>query len=728
MRRSREELRAGFCALKSLFTPTRLLSCLTMSSSSPSVFDYSEEPPTSTAASSPPPVDGDFKMENEEDADSKAFFTNDNLETEDIEKRYQRLENVLEKSALYAKLLGEEMEKQRALRRDSTYYVSSSSKNTKKERKGRGKRRVENAQGMSSKQSPLITGAQLKDYQLEGVQWMTMLHSNGIAGILADEMGLGKTLQTIAFTAHLRDINFTQPILIVCPLSVLHNWVEEYDKFAPTIPVCMYHGAPEYREELRRTIMRPPPPEVKDKKHNKASSQPSSRGKPQRGRGRGRGRGRASRGQTAKTKQSKSSAGEDLEEEDSDNEELIAFSKEFPIVVTTYEIIIRDRAHLAQYEWGYIVVDEGHRLKNLDCKLMQEIKKYPAASRMILTGTPLHNNLSELWALLNFILPDIFNDLNSFQQWFNLPTMQNSLELSQMSKVIDMLHGILKPFLLRRLKVDVESSLPPKKEYVLYAPLSVSQREAYDEVLNGSLRRYLLKGAIAGSSESREGETGSPVDVDEEKKDDAVEQQEDTPRSRSRRRRGTKEEVDLVKLGEAHRQKAARQKINNMKLQNTVMQLRKVCSHPFLFDWPLDPDTHQPILNEDLVAASGKMMVLDRLLTELFRRKHKVLLFSQFTTMLDIIEDWAKELKGWNICRIDGSTGPLERREQMNEFQNGGDSPDAPCLFLLSTRAGGLGINLTAADTVIFYDQDWNPQMDAQAQDRAIELDKQDQF
>ena len=163
-----------------------------------------------------------------------------------------------------------------------------------------------------------------------------------------------------------------------------------------------------------------------------------------------------------------------------------------------------------------------------------------------------------------------------------------------------------------------------------------------------------------------------------------------------------------------------------MKLQNTVMQLRKVCSHPFLFDWPIDPNTRYPVLGEELVNASGKMMVLDRLLRELFKRGHKVLLFSQFTTMLDIIEvnifydllnfpadplhlfqEWAVDYMGWKICRIDGSTAPLDRREEMNRFQNGGDDPDAPRLFLLSTRAGGLGINLVAADTVIFYDQDW---------------------
>ena len=168
-------------------------------------------------------------------------------------------------------------------------------------------------------------------------------------------------------------------------------------------------------------------------------------------------------------------------------------------------------------------------------------------------------------------------------------------------------------------------------------------------------------------------------------------------------------------------------RVNNLRLQHTLTQLRKVCCHPFLFDWPLDPETQQPTLDEDLVNASGKMMVLDRLLGELSKRGHKVLLFSQFTRVLDIIEvsillgkirggsnclclvwqDWACEEKGWKICRLDGTMSSEERREQIGMFQNGGDSPDAPFLFLLSTRAGGLGINLTAADTVIFYDQDW---------------------
>ncbi|KAG6893095.1 hypothetical protein C0992_011288 [Termitomyces sp. T32_za158] len=343
----------------------------------------------------------------------------------------------------------------------------------------------------------------------------------------------------------------------------------------------------------------------------------------------------------------------------------------FPVVVTTYEMIIKDRAHLEHYNWGYIVVDEGHRLKNLDCKLMKEIKKYKSAGRMILTGTPLHNNLAELWSLLNFILPDIFNDVDSFQEWFNIPSMQQSLGSERSSQIISALHALLKPFLLRRLKVDVEVNLPPKKEYVLYAPLSVQQREAYDRVLAGTLRSYLL-GKNPAQTEEQSVDTGPrrlrseggklarkryDVDGDDDEYFDMVENGEVDERGiRVKERRPDQDELE--RLSREHQYKTTGmsclfyfalecsdiqayglvKQVNNMKLQNAVMQLRKVCSHPFLFDWPLDPTTQQLVMNDDLVNASGKMMVLDRLLRELFKRKHKVLLFSQFTTMLDIIE------------------------------------------------------------------------------------------
>ncbi|KAF8226545.1 hypothetical protein L208DRAFT_1406866 [Tricholoma matsutake] len=749
-------------------------------SSSPPPF-YMSSTAASTAPTSPTPCD---TSDGDDDINLSAKALS--IEEEEEEKRFSRLQFVLDKSAIYSKILrarmDEDKQKQKLLA-EARANASTKAKgkvvpksNTRFQRgRGRKRTRVESddscdEEGHSKRmkkgdgealcvgddddepsvfhQPALITGAQLKPYQLEGLQWMVSLDTNGISGILADEMGLGKTLQTIAFCAYLRESKNFRPFLIVCPLSVLHNWVDEFSKFAPTIPVCMYHGSPAERAELRRTVMAPPskgdpkperPPTVKRKSRPPAKSKSKANLKPQLSSMPSRRSGRFK-------KAVEDDPVEEVEEHEPENEmeldvedaakkpeedEEEAMSS-FPVVITTYEMIIKDRVHLSNYNWGYIVVDEGHRLKNLNCKLIQEIKKYSSAGRMILTGTPLHNNLAELWSLLNFILPDIFDDVDAFQEWFNLPTMQSSIGSERSSQLIGSLHAILKPFLLRRLKVDVEHNLPPKKEYVLYAPLSVQQREAYNQVVDGTLRSYLLrKGNDTPDVEEveanmkaedigkrrlrKKGRKNYAVDGDDDAYFDMLENGEVDER-------GVKEKEQksaIDRLGREHQLKSTLKQVNNMKLQNTVMQLRKVCSHPFLFDWPLDPATHQPVLNDDLVNVSGKMMVLDRLLRELFHRKHKVLLFSQFTTMLDIIEDWACEFMGWKICRIDGSTPPLERREQMNKFQNGGDRPGSPHLFLLSTRAGGLGINLTAADTVIFYDQDWNPQMDAQAQDRA---------
>ena len=146
-----------------------------------------------------------------------------------------------------------------------------------------------------------------------------------------------------------------------------------------------------------------------------------------------------------------------------------------------------------------------------------------------------------------------------------------------------------------------------------------------------------------------------------------------------------------------------------------IMQLRKAANHPYLFDWPVVEGSDIYLVDEDIVNVSGKMMILERLLPPLFAENHKVLIFSQFTTMLDIIEDWAIYLHNWQCCRIDGGVGQADRQQQIKLF----NSDENVKLFLLSTRAGGLGINLTAADTVVIYDSDWNPQQDLQAQDRA---------
>ncbi|KAJ6577684.1 SNF2 family N-terminal domain-containing protein [Mycena capillaripes] len=834
-------------------------------------------------------LDAEDVMDAEEDAVAEGELSDTQL---------SRLERVLERSALYSSILKQQMDDAReryaaeraaanaTAKKSATKSAKmspSKQRPTKRRRRGRAivdeeeeeeeEEEVTNddAQGKTGEtgdteaafpQPALVTGARLKDYQLEGLQWMVGLNQQGISGILADEMGLGKTLQTIAFAAHLRATG-TRPFLVVCPLSVLHNWMEEFKKFAPGIPVLMYHGTPAERAEMRRTVLTlpegwppaaskttsasapgpaakgkkgkatvskskttsatkgkgkaaapakstnakasgskaPPPPSPAKTKAKPAAvpasparrsartaaaatAPPSSLSTASRGRGRGRGgrgggregRGGGAAGVRAGVKRKRvdvDESDEDAEEEE-DTEDIReedegendepptkpltkaeraakaleeahdAHFGAFPVVITTYDLIIRDRPVLSGIPWGYIVVDEGHRLKNMNCALMREVKRYSSAGRMVLTGTPLHNNLAELWSLLNFILPDIFDDVDAFQEWFSLPRMSALLPSARMGTFITKLHTILKPFLLRRMKADVLGSLlPPKKSYVLYARLSARQREAYEAVLGGGIRAWVAGGAGARASVSAlasNAASTSKYAADESGDGPSISKIEDdegrTLRARRRRRKGEdvardaeEEEEERRRAAEVFAMKGAAKHVNNMKLQNTVMQLRKVCSHPFLFARP-DDDTwslgRTPLTPEllaareaELLGASGKMLLLDRLLGELFRRGHKVLLFSQFTTMLDIIEDWAVDMKGWAICRIDGTTPPLERRDQMNFFQNAGDAPDAPRLFLLSTRSGGLGVNLTAADTVIFYDQDWNPQMDVQAQDRA---------
>ncbi|CAE7187123.1 unnamed protein product, partial [Rhizoctonia solani] len=542
----------------------------------------------------------------------------------------------------------------------------------------------------SMEQPELITGARLKDYQLEGVRWIASLWENGLNGILADEMGLGKTLQTISFLAHMKAKGVWGPFLIVCPLSVLHNWISEFEKFAPSIPVCMYHGTPQHRVELRQTVLR----------------QPTSVGE----------------------RQPKAKRGRPKKQVEVELPEQTTLT--FPVAVTTYDIVIKDRTHLSKYAWKYIVVDEGHRLKNMNCKLIQELKQYSSANRLILTGTPLHNNLAELWSLLNFILPDIFNDLHSFQQWFNFG--ENTDLGDQTAGIVSQLHAILKPFLLRRLKTDVITDLPPKKEYVLYAPLTSEQKDLYQATLDKGIHAYLKKKALDSLEKEQETEEAQEVVKDDKRQlrkrtkpaAPAYLLEDDDDAYFEALERGDynipeeTEEERRKKERDAARQKAIRG-VNNQHLQNVVMQLRKVCSHPYLFDWPAEPGTDNCIVDETLVGNSGKMLLLERMLDELLKRGHKVLIFSQFTTMLDIIEQWLIHYKDWEPLRIDGSTSPEDRREQMDVFNKSGHGKDDPRIFLLSTRAGGLGINLIGADTVIFYDQDWNPQMDLQAQDRA---------
>jgi SWI/SNF-related matrix-associated actin-dependent regulator of chromatin subfamily A member 5 len=316
---------------------------------------------------------------------------------------------------------------------------------------------------------------------------------------------------------------------------------------------------------------------------------------------------------------------------------------EFDVCITSYEMILREKSHLKKFSWEYIIIDEAHRIKNEESSLAQMVRVFNSRSRLLITGTPLQNNLHELWALLNFLLPDVFGDSAAFDDWFS---QQNG----DQDAVVQQLHKVLRPFLLRRVKADVEKSLLPKKEINLYVGMSDMQVQWYKKILEKDID------AVNGGAGTKESKT---------------------------------------------------------RLLNIVMQLRKCCNHPYLFEGaePGPPYT----TDEHLVTNAAKMVMLDKLLKRMKAQGSRVLIFSQMSRVLDIMEDYSV-MRGYQYCRIDGSTAHEDRIQAIDDYNKEGSEK---FLFLLTTRAGGLGINLTSADIVVLFDSDWNPQADLQAMDRA---------
>ncbi|XP_010524758.1 PREDICTED: ISWI chromatin-remodeling complex ATPase CHR11-like [Tarenaya hassleriana] len=320
-------------------------------------------------------------------------------------------------------------------------------------------------------------------------------------------------------------------------------------------------------------------------------------------------------------------------------EELLVAGK-FDVCVTSFEMAIKEKSALRRFSWRYIIIDEAHRIKNENSLLSKTMRLYNTNYRLLITGTPLQNNLHELWALLNFLLPEIFSSAETFDEWFQISGDSDQQE------VVQQLHKVLRPFLLRRLKSDVEKGLPPKKETILKVGMSQMQKQYYKALLQ--------------------------------------------------------KDLEVINAGGERK-----------RLLNIAMQLRKCCNHPYLFQGaePGPPYT----TGDHLITNAGKMVLLDKLLPKLKERDSRVLIFSQMTRLLDILEDYLM-YRGYQYCRIDGNTGGEERDASIEAFNKPGSEK---FVFLLSTRAGGLGINLATADVVILYDSDWNPQVDLQAQDRA---------
>ncbi|KAF7151359.1 hypothetical protein RHSIM_Rhsim02G0012600 [Rhododendron simsii] len=320
-------------------------------------------------------------------------------------------------------------------------------------------------------------------------------------------------------------------------------------------------------------------------------------------------------------------------------ENLLVAGK-FDVCVTSFEMAIKEKSALRQFSWRYIIIDEAHRIKNENSLLSKTMRLFKTNYRLLITGTPLQNNLHELWSLLNFLLPEIFSSAETFDEWFQISGENDQQE------VVQQLHKVLRPFLLRRLKSDVEKGLPPKKETILKVGMSQMQKQYYKALLQ--------------------------------------------------------KDLEVVNAGGERK-----------RLLNIAMQLRKCCNHPYLFQGaePGPPYT----TGDHLITNAGKMVLLDKLLPKLKERDSRVLIFSQMTRLLDILEDYLL-FRGYLYCRIDGNTGGDDRDASIEAFNKPGSEK---FVFLLSTRAGGLGINLATADVVIIYDSDWNPQVDLQAQDRA---------
>ena len=429
----------------------------------------------------------------------------------------------------------------------------------------------------------------LRDYQLEGLNWLGHSWCKQNSVILADEMGLGKTIQTISFLSYVFEEHLVHgPFLVVVPLSTIQGWQQEFQRWAPHMNTVIYIGDMISREKIRHFEMYA-----------------------------------------------------------SGNKKQLKFHA----LLTTYDFLLKDSKYLSSINWSVILVDEAHRLKNDDSMLYRTLIQFESQHRILITGTPLQNSLKELWSLLHFIMPNYFNDWNHFDSKYSSLLTTNDTSLVKRSSE---LHKELEPFLLRRVKRDVEKSLPAKVEQILRVEMTRLQKQYYKWILTRNYRAL---------TNERGGNLPSFI--------------------------------------------------------NIMMELKKCANHAFF----VKRDDENNATLDEIIKGSGKLLLLDKLLLKLRASNHRVLIFSQMVKMLNILAEYCK-LRRFPFQRLDGSMKGEIRRQALNSFNRDGSDD---FIFLLSTRAGGLGINLATADTVIIYDSDWNPQNDLQAQARAHRIGQKKQ-
>lgn len=432
-----------------------------------------------------------------------------------------------------------------------------------------------------------LKGGSLFPHQLEALNWLRKCWHKSKNVILADEMGLGKTVSACAFLSSLYfEFRARLPCLVLVPLSTMPNWLSEFSLWAPNLNVVEYHGCAKARAIIRQYEWHASEPNESKKKTS---------------------------------------------------------SYKFNVLLTTYEMILADSSHLRGVPWEVLVVDEGHRLKNSGSKLFSLLNSFSFQHRILLTGTPLQNNIGEMYNLLNFLQPASFPSLSSFEEKFN--------DLTTTEKVEE-LKKLVAPHMLRRLKKDAMQNIPPKTERMVPVELSVIQAEYYRAMLtkNYQILRNIGKGVAQQS------------------------------------------------------------------MLNIVMQLRKVCNHPYLIPGTEPESGSVEFLHEMRIKASAKLTLLHSMLKLLHKEGHRVLIFSQMTKLLDILEDYLTiEFGPKTFERVDGSVSVADRQAAITRF----NQDKSRFVFLLSTRSCGLGINLATADTVIIYDSDFNPHADIQAMNRA---------
>ncbi|KAF4090355.1 hypothetical protein AMELA_G00050880 [Ameiurus melas] len=448
-------------------------------------------------------------------------------------------------------------------------------------------------------------------YQQTGVRWMWELHCQQAGGILGDEMGLGKTIQVIAFLAGLsysklktRGSNYRYaglgPTVIVCPATVMHQWVKEFHTWWPPFRVAVLHETGSFNNKKEKLI-----PEIA-----------------------------ASHG----------------------------------ILITSYSYVRIMQDYIQKYDWHYVILDEGHKIRNPNAGVTVACKQFRTPHRFILSGSPMQNNLKELWSLFDFVFPGKLGTLPVFMEQFSVPITMGGysnaspVQVQTAYKCACVLRDSINPYLLRRMKADVKAnlSLPDKNEQVLFCRLTEEQRQVYQNFLDSKEVYQILNG--------------------------------------------------------------------DMQIFSGLIALRKICNHPDLFTG--GPRMLRGIPVEELTKEehfgywkrSGKLIVVESLLRLWFKQGHRVLLFTQSRQMLEILEVFVRE-NGYTCLKMDGTTTIASRQPLIAQYNEDKDI----FIFLLTTKVGGLGINLTGANRVIIYDPDWNPSTDTQARERAWRIGQKQQ-